>query len=212
MLSARKEHVMSETRVASATRRSRRQLSRSVAVAAGAAAVTLAGASAVFAGISSQPSNRGIEFDRYDVTCDASWSCLPQAAETVHHGIIGPSDAEPVGPLVALGSPTDADGRLRTDTNILTYRFRLNAASPIIALHARGGHGYMDDVAPPRTVTDTASNAIQVAGQSGFIATHGNRTDVWVTLSGLNYRFSADTGDSAAVREAVMHLQLVSVK
>jgi hypothetical protein len=204
-LTARREHLMTEIYAQSQpARHGSAGFRRRAAVIAGSVAIISAGgAGAVYALDQSSATPNVIHFNRLQTSCNAHWSCLTRAATTVRHPVLGPSTGEQIGALVADGSP-------KTDESILSYTFRPTSRKIVIHLYARSGHdsAMRDVLAPP----DAAANdkSVTIADHQGYIAASADGTNMWVSIDGMNYRFTTSDPHAADMQAAASTLVLVN--
>jgi hypothetical protein len=165
--------------------------------------ISAGGAGAVYALDQSSGTPNVIHFNRLQTACNTHWSCLTRAAATVRRPFWVPVRVSRSVSLVADGSP-------KSDECILSYAFRPTGRNVVVHAYARSGHdSAMADVLAP---ADARANdaAVTIAGHQGYIAASADGTNMWVSIAGMNYRFTSSDPRAAVMQSTASALVLIS--
>ncbi len=167
----------------------------------GMIAALLAGAGVVSAQAMKSSEPKVIAFNRYEVVCDANWTCLNGAASALGHRVIGPTEGEQVDRLVALSSPD-------TTTEIFSFSFKPKGSDAVIRVFSRAGADTTMASVELSPTEQAAADPVEVAGQQGFVVTDTDSISLYVEHAGLNYVVTSSM-DRGEFNSAIRQMRLV---
>jgi hypothetical protein len=145
-----------------------------------------------------------IKFNRYQVSCDASWSCLRGAAAALRQPVIGPRTATQLS-----GTTLAAISSLHSDQMALGYKYLAPDHKTSVSVHARAGH----DSAIVRLLPGALANpknAVTIAGLTGYLVEQGNQSKAFATLGSVHYVVTIDSPSAALAHQVLDQLRQVS--